>query len=141
MAIVCVENGEKSSKKVVLAGQPRTTIPPEIVGALTGISDTGGGDAPSFEDIADEVLARLRTPVWAHNARFDYVSQNAFRRAGKPFPRIMLCTVRLSRRLFRASTTHSLDDLIARHALVRPLDTAAWAMRASRGNSCSAWWA
>lgn len=117
VAIVCVENGEIVEEWSSLVN-PRTTIPPEIV-ALTGISDAMVADAPSFEDIADEVLARLAGRLFvAHNARFDYAFlKNAFRRAGKPFSSDVLCTVRLSRRLFPEYHKHSLDDLIARHAL------------------------
>jgi DNA polymerase-3 subunit epsilon len=40
---------------------------------LTGISNAMVADAPPFEDVAEEVLARLEGRLFiAHNARFDY---------------------------------------------------------------------
>jgi len=54
----------------------------------------------------------------AHNARFDYgFLKHAFARIGRSFSPRVLCTVRLSRRLFPDAQGHGLDALIARHAL------------------------
>jgi DNA polymerase III subunit epsilon len=51
-------------------------------------------------------------------ARFDYgFLKNAFRRLEMPFTADVLCTVRLSRRLYPDAVGHSLDALIARHGL------------------------
>ncbi|HEX4858665.1 MAG TPA: 3'-5' exonuclease, partial [Usitatibacteraceae bacterium] len=117
VAIVGVENGQVVEEWSSLVN-PGTTIPPEIQ-ALTGITDAMVADAPAFEDIADAVLARLADRLFvAHNARFDYAFlKNAFRRAGHTFSADVLCTVRLSRRLFPEHPKHSLDDLVARHRL------------------------
>ncbi|MBL8521755.1 MAG: 3'-5' exoribonuclease [Betaproteobacteria bacterium] len=117
VAIVCVEDGRVVEEWSSLV-HPGTTIPPEIQ-ALTGITDAMVADAPSFEDIARDVRSRLEGRLFvAHNARFDYAFlKNAFRRIGQPFSAEVLCTVRLSRRLFPEHPRHSLDDLIARHAL------------------------
>ncbi|MBL8512359.1 MAG: GIY-YIG nuclease family protein [Betaproteobacteria bacterium] len=120
VAIVSIEDGHVVEEWSSLVN-PGTTIPPEIV-ALTGISDAMVANAPAFGDIADQVLARLAGKLFvAHNARFDYAFlKNAFRRAGKPFSADVLCTVRLSRRLFPEFHKHSLDDLVARHQLDAP---------------------
>lgn len=98
---------------------PGRFIPPGIE-TLTGITQSMVDGAPSFDDIALDVAARLngRTLV-AHNARFDYAFlRNAFRRAGLPLRSDVLCTVRLSRRLFPEQPRHNLDTLIARFGLV-----------------------
>jgi DNA polymerase-3 subunit epsilon len=79
-----------------------------------------GGHAPAFEDVAAEVLARLAGRLFiAHNARFDYgFLKNEFKRAGHDFRATVLCTVKLSRKLFPQHPRHNLDSLIARHGLV-----------------------
>ncbi len=117
VAIVCVE-GMRVVEEWSSLVHPGTTIPPEIQ-ALTGITDAMVADAPAFEDIAAEVMARLEGRLFvAHNARFDYAFlKNAFRRAGRVFSADVLCTVRLSRRLYPEHHKHSLDELIARHRL------------------------
>jgi len=86
---------------------------------LTGISNAMVANAPPFEDVAEEVKARLEGRLFiAHNARFDYgFLKNEFRRAGHDFRATVLCTVKLSRRLFPQHVRHNLDSLIARHGL------------------------
>jgi DNA polymerase-3 subunit epsilon len=98
---------------------PEVPIPPAIQ-ALTGITDAMVRSAPSFSTIARDVLDLLAGCVFvAHNARFDYgFLKHAFARLSRSFSARVLCTVRLSRRLFpQAEGGHSLDALIARHAL------------------------
>lgn len=100
---------------------PGVSIPPAIQG-LTGITNEMVRDAPRFEAIADEIAARTANALFvAHNARFDYgFLKHAFARLGRPFTARVLCTVRLSRRLFPDADRHNLDSVIARHAL--PVD-------------------
>ena len=97
---------------------PLRSIPAEIQ-ALTGITDAMVRDAPTFAELADEVLSRIDGHLFvAHNARFDYgFIKNAFRRIGVPFTAEVLCTVRLSRKLYPQHGQHNLDSLIARHRL------------------------
>lgn len=97
---------------------PGRPIPPEIQG-LTGITDAMVRGAPSFAAVADEVARRCDAAVFvAHNARFDYAFlKHAFARLDRDFRARVLCTVKLSRRLFPDAASHSLDQLIARHAL------------------------
>ena len=97
---------------------PGVPIPPEIQ-ALTGITDAMVRAAPTFAQIADEVQARTADALFvAHNARFDYAFlKHAFAREGRSFNARVLCTVKLSRRLFPDAASHSLDSVIARHAL------------------------
>jgi len=97
---------------------PGASIPPLIQG-FTGITDAMVRGAPRFADIADEVMARIEGSLFvAHNARFDYgFLKNEFRRAGLRFQSPLLCTVKLSRRLFPQFHKHNLDSLIERHGL------------------------
>lgn len=97
---------------------PLTPIPAFIQG-LTGITDDMVADAPTFAQLADEVLSRLHGRLFvAHNARFDYgFLKNEFKRLGLDFKAPVLCTVKLSRQLFPQFAKHSLDALIERHDL------------------------
>ncbi len=110
-------------------GQPRVTewstlvnpgrpIPPAVQ-ALTGITDAMVRDAPTFAAVANEVAALTADALFvAHNARFDYgFLKHAFARIDRTFSKRVLCTVRLSRRLFPHEASHNLDSVIARHAL------------------------
>ena len=95
---------------------PDVPIPPAIQ-ALTGITDAMVASAPTFSTIAGDVSQLLAGCVFvAHNARFDYgFLKHAFARLGRPFTARVLCTVRLSRRLFPDADGHGLDAVIARH--------------------------
>ena len=75
--------------------------------------------APTFAQLAAEVRQRLADCLFiAHNARFDYgFLRQEFERVGIDFHSRVLCTVRLSRRLYPQFHKHSLDALIERHAL------------------------
>lgn len=98
--------------------RPDSRIPLHIE-RLTGISNDMVADAPRFEQVADELFDRLHGRVFvAHNARFDHGHiKAAFRRMGVTIRPRVLCTVKLSRRLFPHARRHSLDHVIARHGL------------------------
>jgi DNA polymerase-3 subunit epsilon len=108
---------------------PDCVIPPYIQ-SFTGITNEMVQGAPRFAEIARIVLEKLcaatdpvagtERPVFAaHNARFDYSFLRAeFRRAGIPFSASVLCTVKLSRRLFPEHPRHSLDAVMERHELI-----------------------
>ena len=100
---------------------PQTPIP-TFIQNLTGITDAMVAEAPAFEQLADEVLMRLHGRLFvAHNARFDYgFLKNEFKRVGVDFKAPVLCTVKLSRKLFPQFSKHSLDALIERHQLRMP---------------------
>ena len=97
---------------------PGIPIPPAIE-ALTGITNAMVRDAPPFSRVADEVAAQISGALFvAHNARFDYgFLKHAFARLQRRFSARVLCTVRLSRRLFPEEPRHNLDSVIARHGL------------------------
>ena len=92
---------------------PGVPIPPRIMG-LTGITNAMVAGAPTFDQIADEVLAALGGRVFvAHNARFDwgFVTAEVRRARALRLGGSSLCTVRLARRLLPALESRSLDSL------------------------------
>lgn len=98
---------------------PGRPIPPRIT-ELTGISEAMVQGAPSFADIADQLLAALAGRVFvAHNARFDwlFVSAEVKRARDLALDGPRLCTVRLARRLIRGEPSYSLGALAARFGL------------------------
>jgi DNA polymerase III subunit epsilon len=97
---------------------PECSIPPAIQ-ALTGITNAMIAGAPTFAQIADEVAARIEGCVFvAHNARFDFgFLKHEFARLKRPFTAKVLCTVKLSRRLYPDAARHNLDSIIERHGL------------------------
>lgn len=97
---------------------PATRIP-AFIQSLTGISDEMVKDAPAFSEIAEELLAQLKDKLFvAHNARFDYGFLRAeFKRAGMDYSSRVLCTVKLSRKLFPLQARHNLDSVVAAHGL------------------------
>jgi DNA polymerase-3 subunit epsilon len=117
VGIVLLEHGEVVEQWSSLVN-PGTRIPPSIE-QFTGISNDMVADAPAFEDLCAEVRRRLEGRLFvAHNARFDYgFVRNEFRRIGGKFSAPVLCTVRLSRALFREYPRHNLDALIERYGL------------------------
>src|SRR5689334_608375 len=117
IGIVRVHDGELVEEWSSLVN-PECPIPEEIQ-ALTGISNAMVRDAPTFSELRREVHERLHDHIFvAHNARFDYgFIKNEFRRVEMPFTADVLCTVRLSRKLYPEAIGHSLDSLIERHHL------------------------
>lgn len=97
---------------------PGMRIPPYIE-ALTGISNEMVARAPSFSEIAPELKARLDGKLLvAHNARFDYgFLKSEFRRVDVSYQSDVVCTVKLSRKLYPQHHRHNLDSLIERHGL------------------------
>jgi DNA polymerase III subunit epsilon len=118
VAVVRVQNGELADEWSSLVN-PECPIPAHIA-AFTGISDDMVAAAPRFAEIAAEVLRKLQGAVFvAHNARFDYsFLRSEFRRLDMPFSAKILCTVKLSRRLFPEHVRHNLDAVMERHGLV-----------------------
>ena len=117
VGIVEVENGRFVREWSSLVN-PGMSIPPAIQ-SLTGISNDMVAGAPRFEEIAREVWEAIDGRVLvAHNARFDYgFLKNEFKRLGKTFSAPVLCTVKLSRKLFPQHPRHNLDSLMARHGI------------------------
>ncbi|CAG0955489.1 DNA polymerase III subunit epsilon [Rhodocyclaceae bacterium] len=98
---------------------PQTRIS-GFIERLTGISNAMVATAPTFGEIASEVAGMLDGRLLvAHNAGFDYgFLQAEFQRLGQAFHTQVLCTVKLSRRLYPSYAKHNLDSLVERHRLV-----------------------
>lgn len=90
---------------------------PSLIQSLTGINDSMVATAPYFEDIARELYEAIDGRMLiAHNARFDYAFlEQEFKRIDQDFSAPVLCTVKLSRKLFPQHARHNLDTLISRH--------------------------
>jgi DNA polymerase-3 subunit epsilon len=117
IGIVRVIDGEFLDEWSTLVN-PECPIPEDIQ-VLTGINNAMVRDAPTFSQLRREVYERLEGHLFvAHNARFDYgFIKNEFRRMEMKFTADVLCTVRLSRKLYPEAVGHGLDALIARHGL------------------------
>ena len=117
IGVIEVDGFEVSSEWSTLVN-PGAAIPAPIQ-ALTGITNDMVAAAPSFAELAADLYERLAGRLFvAHNARFDYgFLRREFERAGIRFHAKTLCTVRLSRRLYGAQASHTLDSLIARHGI------------------------
>jgi DNA polymerase III subunit epsilon len=92
---------------------------PAYIEAFTGISSEMVADAPRFAEIAALLLEKLQGAVFvAHNARFDYsFLRSEFQRADRQFSAKVLCTVKLSRRMFPEFVRHNLDAVMERNGL------------------------
>jgi len=124
VGIVRVERGVVVEEWSTLVN-PECPIP-DYIESFTGITNEMVAAAPRFADIAELVLTKLGAtskgappPLFtAHNARFDYAFLRAeFRRAEIHFSAQVLCTVKLSRRLFPEHLRHNLDAVMERHTL------------------------
>jgi DNA polymerase III subunit epsilon len=91
---------------------PERNIPHYITG-LTGITSEMVLDAPSFSQIASEILEQLEGKIFvAHNAHFDYsFLKKEFEVAGFNWQSKKLCTVRLSRKIIPGLRSYSLGSL------------------------------
>jgi DNA polymerase-3 subunit epsilon len=117
VGIVTVDTGGAVSEWSTLVN-PGMRIP-SFIETLTGISDAMVEDAPPFEHVAEDIARRLEGRLFiAHNVRFDYgFLRREFARIGRPFRPALLCTAKLSRRLFPQYARHNLDALMERHGL------------------------
>jgi DNA polymerase-3 subunit epsilon len=97
---------------------PEVYIPKNIQ-QLTGITPEMVATQPTFQEIASDLYVQLKDKVFvAHNARFDYGFLRAeFKKVGIDFSPKVLCTVKLSRKLFPNQSRHNLDTIIQVHDL------------------------
>ena len=117
IGIVCVENGQVSRwSSLVNPGAPI----PLFIQNLTGISDAMVQDAPAFQTLAADIMTYLEGGLFiAHNARFDHsFMRNALKAAGHTLDNQVLCSVKLSRKLFPQHAKHNLDSIMERHGLI-----------------------
>jgi DNA polymerase III subunit epsilon len=117
VGIVRVRNGELVEEWSSLVNPDRPI--PAYIEAFTGISNAMVADAPRFGEIAALVRQKLQDAVFvAHNARFDYsFLRSEFLKSEMNFSAKVLCTVKLSRRLFPEYARHNLDAVMERNGL------------------------
>jgi DNA polymerase III subunit epsilon len=91
---------------------PKVKIPFHIY-QLTGITDEMLKNAPEFHEVAREIIAFTDNAIFvAHNVRFDYsFIKSAYKNLGYIYQRKTLCTVRLSRQVFKNEGSYSLGKL------------------------------
>ena len=80
---------------------------------LTGITNEMVADAPTFEELAHELLEHLTGEVFvAHSVNFDYsFIEGAFKQIGRSWRMNKLCTVKYSRAMFPEFGRFSLANL------------------------------
>jgi DNA polymerase-3 subunit epsilon len=114
IALIQTEDGKITSTFESLIN-PEQKVPDSIL-EMTGISQIELEKAPTFSEVVQEVGELLADSIFvAHNAAFDYgFVKNEFRILEKSYSAKCLCTVKLSRALYPAYRSHSLDSLIKR---------------------------
>jgi DNA polymerase-3 subunit epsilon len=117
VAAVRIEGGVETARWSSLVN-PQVRIPP-FIQALTGISDAMVEAAPTFYEVAAQLLELLEGAVLiAHNVRFDHgFLLQELERMEITLKVKTLCTVRLSRRLYPQHKGHGIDSLMQRHGL------------------------
>lgn len=117
IGILRVENGKvvREFKSLI---DPDVILDPFISG-MTGITSEDLAKAPSFYDVAGQVLELLKDSIFiAHNARFDYgFIKEEFKRLRIKFHKKPICTVKLTRHLYPEFSSHNLDSLIEKFSL------------------------
>ncbi|MBK9663319.1 MAG: GIY-YIG nuclease family protein [Nitrosomonas sp.] len=112
-------------KNGIEVGRWSTLLNPEVsispfIQRLTCITQHMLVNAPTFSEVCDTLLVWLDDAVLcAHNVRFDYgFLKNEFKRLDITFQKKLLCTVKLSRKLYPQHKGHGLDAIIERFKLV-----------------------
>jgi len=92
---------------------------PIMIQKLTGITPEMVADAPTIDQLMPTIIKMFeRHVVVAHNARFDVsFLRNAFKQYGVVFKYPVVCTVKLSRRMYPQFKKHNLDSIIERFDL------------------------
>ena len=114
IGLLRVEKGEVVEEYQTLIN-PGMEIP-EFITKMTGITEAAVSVAPTFAELADEILSKFEDAIFvAHNSQFDYgFLKEEFRRLGYGFVVPQLCTVRLSRALYKEYKHHNLSAIIER---------------------------
>ncbi len=117
VAAIRVENGKIVDEFNTLVN-PNRLISPWITN-ITGITNADLAPAPLFEDVAERLMQILDGAIFiAHSVRFDYsFIKNQLDALGYTFEPKLLCTVRLSRKLYTGVKGHSLEKIINRHQI------------------------
>lgn len=111
IGIVVIEDGKIVEEFQTLLDPGKRL--PHFITALTGITDRILEKAPSFENVADEILDIFKDAVFvAHNVNFDYSFFKAeFDALGVAFNMPKLCTVKLARKAFPGYRSYGLGNI------------------------------
>lgn len=110
---VVITNGTSILDRWETLVDPGVHVPRHIT-ALTGIDDDMLAEAPTFEQIAEDLHSKLNGRVFvAHNVGFDHTFiREAFAAMGSPYKASQkLCTVRLARKMLPGHASYSLGNL------------------------------
>jgi DNA polymerase-3 subunit epsilon len=109
---VLIHDGEAIVREFQTLINPGQNIPSYITG-LTGIDNSMVWDAPTFQEIAEELWDLLDGRVFvAHSVNFDFgFIREAFLKLGKELNSPKLCTVRLSRQVYPGLASYSLGRI------------------------------
>jgi DNA polymerase III epsilon subunit family exonuclease len=119
VAVVRLDGGGIELDRFASLVRPAGPIPAEST-AVHGIDDAAVASAPTFRELAPELLALLDGAVFAaHNADFDLpLLEHAFARAGIRYrPCGVACTLDAFRLLEPAERSHRLEALCERHGI------------------------
>ena len=105
-------DGEKVVDEWSTLLNPEKSIPYFITG-LTGITNEMVADAPRFFEVAKELVERTQDyTIVGHNVSFDYsFIKSEFKRLGFEYDRKILCTIKLSRKVFPGHKSYSLGKI------------------------------
>ena len=117
IALIRFENGIEIDRWETLVN-PGVSIPP-FISRLTGITNDMVSGAPTFEEVAPTLYSHIEGAVLAaHNVRFDHgFLKSEFRRLGAILRQKVMCTVKLSRKLYPEHRSHGLDAIMRRYGL------------------------
>ncbi|MFT3908178.1 MAG: exonuclease domain-containing protein [Ferruginibacter sp.] len=109
---IYVHNGNRVTKHFKTLVNPEKKIPLYIT-ALTGITNEMVADAPTFEEIAEEIYELLHENIFvAHSVNFDFsFIKHHLKVSGYDLNVKKLCTVRLSRKVFPGFRSYSLGTI------------------------------
>ena len=109
---IYVHDGQRITRHFKTLVNPARKIPVYIT-ALTGISNAMVADAPVFEEIAGSIHEMLQDNIFvAHNVNFDFsFVKHHLKLHGYELNVKKLCTVRLSRRIFKGFSSYSLGNI------------------------------
>lgn len=105
-------DGDKITKVYSTLVNPKQ-YSPKFVQMATGISNEMVHEAPTFDQVAKKIKRLFRNRQFvAHNADFDYRMLHAeFKRAGLPFRRKKMCTLKMSRELLPGRKSYKLGNI------------------------------
>ena len=111
---VFIHDGNKVVDRFETLIKPDRFIP-AYISAYTGITNEMVEDAPSFDEISQQLFDLLDGNIFiAHNVGFDYsFIKSHLKSSGIEYNSKKLCTVRLSRKVFPGLRSYSLGNICA----------------------------